>query len=87
MGRQGNSQWSCKSEEDTEGAETTRERTSTLKCRREASKSFNDKETDAINMRFELHVMLDDDTKLSDMAIARSETEFVNAAHGCVTYG
>ena len=55
--------------------------------RRAASKSFNDKKTDAINIRFEWHVMLDDDTKLSDMAVAQSQIEFVNAVHGRVTYG
>lgn len=31
--------------------------------------------------------MLDDDTKLSDMAVAQSQIEFVNAVHGRVTYG
>lgn len=31
--------------------------------------------------------MLDDDTKLFDMAVAQSPVEFVNAVHGCVTYG
>lgn len=34
-----------------------------LYCRRKASKSFNDKKTDVINISFEWHVMLDDDTK------------------------
>lgn len=31
--------------------------------------------------------MLDDDTKLSDMAVPQSQIEFVNAVHGRVTYG
>ena len=53
--------------------------------RREASKSFNDKKTNAINIRFERHVMLDDDTELPDMAVTQSYIEFVNAAHGYVT--
>lgn len=44
-----------------------------MKCRREASKTFNDKKTDAINISFERHVMLDDDTKLSDMAVTQSQ--------------
>lgn len=30
--------------------------------------------------------MLDDDTKLSDMAVAQPQIEFANAVHGCVTY-
>lgn len=31
--------------------------------------------------------MLDDDIELSAMAVAQSQIEFVNAVHGCVTYG
>lgn len=65
----------------------TQRRSSTLQCRREASKSFNVEKTDAINISFERHVMLDDDTKLSDMAVTQSQIEFVNAVHGRVTYG
>lgn len=53
----------------------------------ETSKSFNDKKTDAINISFEQHVMLDDDIELSAMAVALSQIGFVNAVHGTVTYG
>lgn len=49
----------------------------TLRRRREASKSFNDKKTDAINISFERHAMSGDDTKLSDMTGAQSQTRFV----------
>lgn len=56
--RRRNSQWSCKYQDDTKGADTKREQNSILECRREASKSFNDKKTDAINIGFKQHVML-----------------------------
>lgn len=42
-----------------------------MSYRREASKTFNDKETDAVNIISEQQVMVDDDTKLSNMSLHR----------------
>lgn len=39
------------------------------------------KKTDAINISSALHVMVDDDTGLSDVVVSRSLIEFVNAVY------